>query len=230
MSNPRERENYSHQRKLFDPRHSRHVTIVGGGSVGSEVALLLASLGVPEFTVIDGDAVESHNLPMSFVFQPADLGRFKAEAIRDHARVKSGTNVRAITTMYDGTQVFRAGSVVASVDTMEARIAIWEAVKGNPNIDLLVDTRIHEHRLTVFAIRPNDLKDQAFYEKFLYPSSTTKKPMCGAHGVAYVTAIVAGLAARALTGFWSGATPNRREDVLLGDHGTFLETSRNPEP
>lgn len=217
--------NHSHQRGLFNPRHSRRVTLVGAGSVGSEVALMLGRMGVPELTVIDGDDVRSHNLPMTLAFRPEDIGRFKVGVIRDRAVAETGTIVHAIPQMYDGKEPFEAGSVVACVDTMEARELIWKQIEGNPNIDLFVDTRVHERFISVFAIRPGDPKHEAFYRRYLYPTNTTAKRTCGTHGIVYVTSIAASLAVRALTGFWEGANPKRHERVLLGNTGMHLDAS-----
>lgn len=217
--------NHSHQDQLFNPKNSRPVTLLGAGSVGSQVALMLGRMGVPRLTIYDGDDVRSHNLPMTLAFRPNDLSRFKAEVIGERAREETGMNVEAITRMYDGSEPFKAGSVVTCVDTMAARAAIWERARHNPNVDLLVDTRVHERFLSVFAINPTDPRHVKLYEKHLYPDSSTPRRMCGRHGVIYVTSMAAALAVRALTGFWEGATPKRHERLLLGNQGTHLEAS-----
>lgn len=219
------KQDHSHQRGLFDPRNSNHVTIVGCGSVGSEVDHMLARMGVSRMTIIDGDDVRTHNVPVTFAFRPEDVGRYKVDVVRDRIRAETSASVRAIPRMYDGSEPFEAGAVIACVDTMKARACIWRQVAGNPIIGLFVDTRVHEHLVSVFAIRPGDPKQAAFYEKYLYPDRTTPRRTCGAHGVIYVTSIAASLAVRALTSFWQGGTPSRHERLLLGDHGTSLEVS-----
>lgn len=60
-----------------------HVVIVGAGSVGSIMADGLTRSGVGHLLLIDGDAVEAHNLSRS-MYRVADIGLNKAEALARH--------------------------------------------------------------------------------------------------------------------------------------------------
>ncbi len=58
----------------------KNVVIAGVGSVGSQVALLLARAGVMRFLLVDDDCVEWHNL--SRTFDLSLLGMYKTHAVR----------------------------------------------------------------------------------------------------------------------------------------------------
>lgn len=59
----------------------KNVVIAGVGSVGSQVAQLLARAGVMHFLLVDDDCVELHNL--SRTFDLSMLGMYKTHAVRD---------------------------------------------------------------------------------------------------------------------------------------------------
>jgi molybdopterin/thiamine biosynthesis adenylyltransferase len=63
----------------------KRVVIVGAGSVGSELARLLARSGVERFLLADPDTVAESNLCRSAYIE-ADVGRPKIEALADHLR------------------------------------------------------------------------------------------------------------------------------------------------
>jgi len=61
---------------------SKRVMIVGLGSFGSQIAIELAKAGVGEFSLLDFDRVELHNL-MRHTCEIKDLGRLKTDALQD---------------------------------------------------------------------------------------------------------------------------------------------------
>lgn len=207
--------NHSQQQKLFDPACARPVTVIGVGAVGSCLAWMLAKKGVTEFTLYDGDNVESHNEPMS-MYDPAHLGQFKVEALADILGRSSGVVPAVRPTMY-GSQPLR-GAVAMCVDSMEARQAIWKQVRAAaPAVDLLVDTRVASELVSVFAINPSDHEDVAFYEPLLaYSREQAVRPLCGLHGVIDVSLIAAVRACTSLTRWWSEGTKKRHHMELVG--------------
>lgn len=62
---------------------TKHVLVVGCGSVGSFMASELIRSGVRRITLVDPDTVEWANLTRT-VYKHVDLGRLKVEALRDH--------------------------------------------------------------------------------------------------------------------------------------------------
>jgi len=65
----------SGQQALFNSS----VAIVGVGGLGNPVALYLAAAGIGKIILIDGDNVETSNLPRQILFSEADVKQNKAE-------------------------------------------------------------------------------------------------------------------------------------------------------
>lgn len=62
---------------------SKHITIVGTGGVGGNVAIFLARAGVEKFTLIDFDTVAPSNLNRQVVAYRSTIGREKVEVLRE---------------------------------------------------------------------------------------------------------------------------------------------------
>ncbi|MEK7516777.1 MAG: ThiF family adenylyltransferase [Patescibacteria group bacterium] len=192
--------NFSQQQRIFNRTVARPVTVIGAGSVGSFVVTMLPKMGVSKITVYDRDAVESHNVPMS-AYRLKDQGRYKVEALAEIVREQSGLEINAIRAMYTGEPL--RGTVIACVDSMEARMLIWKQVKINLAVDLLVDTRVAGEFVRNLAVNPNDPDDVADYEKLLYPGSKALRPTCGNHGIVYVATVAAAAACAVVAGWWT---------------------------
>jgi len=197
--------NFSQQRKIFEPKYAKPITVLGAGSVGSWVVVMLSKLGIKKITVYDGDAIESHNIPPS-AYGISDLGMFKVFALRELALRQSGTEINAIPRMYVGEQL--RDSVIACVDSMEARQKIWNEVKGNPLVDVFIDTRVAAELVSVFAVNPCNPEDVAYYEHFMYPTEQAVHLMCGMHGIVYGSTRAAGIACANLTNLWQYGKKN----------------------
>lgn len=208
------RLNWSHQKSLFNPAHARPVTLIGAGSVGSNIALLLAKQGIEDLLVLDADDVASHNVPMS-AYRPADIGRPKVEALHDLVLEATGLKIGNIANMYTN-QPLRH-TVIASVDTMDARAAIWKSVRMNPNVDILIDTRVYERFVEVYFVRPCLPEDMDAYEARLYPQNTTVKRTCGNHGIAFMANLAASVAVAGLTDAWAGDKTGFTRRLFMGD-------------
>lgn len=207
--------NHGQQHELFTAAHAMPVTVIGAGSVGSQVACMLAKIGVTDLSVWDADDVESHNIPMS-AYRLKDLGVRKTFALAEIVREQSGVAITEIREMYAG-QPLR-GAVVSCVDTMEARQLIWNTAKGDPLVDILVDTRTAAEYVSVFAVNPSDPDDIAYYEYFLrYGYGDAVKPNCGYHGIVHVAAQAAIAAVANLTNWWSNGRKERHYKKLVRD-------------
>ncbi len=195
----RERLNFSQQNKIFNPAFAKPVVVLGAGSVGSQLVAMLAKIGLTDITVYDGDAIESHNIPMS-AYGNSDLGMFKVLALKDLVLRQSGVEIKALPRMYAGEPL--RDSVIACVDTMEARLAAWQAVKDNPLVDIFIDTRTAAELISIFAVSPCNPDDIAYYEHFSYPTSQAAMLTCGQHGIVYISNMAAGVACANLTNWW----------------------------
>lgn len=70
------------QRRLAAAR----VLVLGAGGIGSPVITALAAAGVGTIGIVDGDVVETSNLPRQTAHADADVGRSKAESAAETAR------------------------------------------------------------------------------------------------------------------------------------------------
>jgi len=69
----------------------KEVFIIGCGGIGSHVALRLAMLGVKNFTLLDSDDVEFHNLSRTF-FEDHHVGITKVSALKEMLEAKRTFN------------------------------------------------------------------------------------------------------------------------------------------
>jgi hypothetical protein len=217
--------NLSMQSGLFDPKLARPVTVIGAGSVGSNVIDMLARIGVSQIVIYDGDEIESHNIPSSR-FARTDFGRFKADAVAARILEETGTEIDVRRRYYDGTERLR-GSVIASVDTMVARNMIWKAVRKNPFVDVFIDTRVAQKFFSVYCIRPCVPADIEFYEKYLYPDAETHGQQCGLHSIITTSATVAAEAVERLSNFWEDGSVRLQTDGTVGGARFFINPTSN---
>lgn len=92
------------------------VLIVGAGGLGSPAAMYLASAGIGEIVLCDGDTVDLTNLQRQLLHSDASVGINKARSGRDSlARVNPGTRVSTVETRVEGEVL---ADLVASVDVV----------------------------------------------------------------------------------------------------------------
>lgn len=208
------RLNHSQQHRLLDPKAARPVTLIGAGAIGSHVAVALAKMGVPELTVWDDDDVSEHNLAMS-AYRMKDFMRPKVEALREIVREASGLIIAIRKEKYDGREPL-TGAIVACVDSMESRQAIWKRVRMDPEVGILIDTRTAGKLLWVFAVSPCDPDDVGYYDHHVaYGSRQAAPHMCGQHGFMPMSYMAAGLAVSSLTSWWmSGIKELHRKELV----------------
>ena len=122
-----------------------HITLVGGGGQGGEVAVGLARKGVGQLTLFDYDIVELSNLPRQ-QFRPRDVGRNKALALASNLRTQAtgGTLIEGHALSFQdaveaGMEI--DGILVVAVDNNPTRLAAarYCLSKGLPALLLGVD-------------------------------------------------------------------------------------------
>jgi hypothetical protein len=95
-----------------------------------------------------------------------------------------------------------AGIVIAGVDSMKSRFAIWEAVKFNFEVPLYIDGRIGGEEIQLFTVNPSDLEDIEYYEEsWLFPDEEGAPLPCAARTVIGPPVTLAGLIITQLTRF-----------------------------
>jgi len=106
------------------------LVVIGGGSLGSNIAYLAVVSGVGHIIVIDRDRLETHNV-IRHLCGFSDLGRFKVHAVADRLRDKN-PDVVVEAWPVDADQrrdvledaIRRADLVVAATDSPSAQIMI----------------------------------------------------------------------------------------------------------
>jgi len=208
--------NFSQQCRLFDPKMARAVHVIGVGSVGSHVVNNLVRVGVTDITVWDDDSIDSHNIGPS-LYGHNDLGQYKVDALAHLVLRDTGVCVKVMRKMYEGEPI--RGTIVSSVDNMEARKLIWGSIKKKLFADILLDTRVAENFAQIFATRPCNESDIAHYEHYLsYSTEEANRQMCGGHSIVFIASRVAATAVECLCDFWSsGKTMFVRLEQLGSD-------------
>lgn len=187
---------YGRQELIIDPaKASDHkVNIFGCGTVGSNAAVEIAKLGVPNFKLFDFDKVEGHNVP-SQRYDKTDIGRDKQDALVDQLARVSNSPVVDKGGKVSG-PVLCDGIAIVAVDSMSARKLIWEKVlKPLRGITLAMDFRMSGNLLQCYAFNPNDKDDSENYPQSLFDDKDADPAPCGGRTVSYTGALSGAIAA-----------------------------------
>ena len=182
------------------------ITVVGAGGIGSFTVMALAKMGCTNLWVYDFDSVESHNLPNQ-LYREKDIGKPKVEALKDMVQEFTGIEIKAFNTRVDGKGF--GGIVVFAVDSMDERMKLWEGVRYNPRVPLLIDGRMGAEVMRVFSIVPTDPDDVRRYEAELYPSSEAFAAPCTSRAIIYTAFSVAALIAGQVKKYAAGQSYSR---------------------
>jgi|WetSurMetagenome_2_1015567.scaffolds.fasta_scaffold22593_3 hypothetical protein len=188
------------------------LTIIGAGGIGSCVGLEASKMGMPKMTVYDADKVSSVN-PSSQNYRPADVGKLKVNAFKEIVEMFSTTEVTAIPMMFTG-ETKPKGIVISAVDSMDARIDIWnKAIRYNLNVPLYIEARMGAEELRVYSLCPTEPEKVKMYEGYLYPSSKAHHAPCTEKAIAYTTFMAASIICRELKAFLT-EEPYKFENIL----------------
>ena len=113
----------------------------------------------------------------------ADIGKPKVYAIRDTIQDFHGVDITAVNEKYT-TQAL-TGIVIVAVDSMDARLKIWERVRYNSSISLFIDSRMGAEVGRVITIHPADPDDVALYESTLHTSKEALPERCTEKTIIY---------------------------------------------
>jgi patatin-like phospholipase/acyl hydrolase len=171
--------NYNRQLDIFDNRIFNYpVHVIGGGSTGSWVTMMLAKLGVKNVHIWDFDIVENHNIPNQ-AFALEDIGENKAVANVNNAVTFGDMNYTWHNTAVDGDTLLE-GIVFILTDTMSSREDIFKrACKLKTNVKLVIETRMGLDMCRIYTINPMDLEQIKKYEGTLYSDEVAEVSACG---------------------------------------------------
>ena len=175
----------SRHQNIFNPEEDgMSVTIVGAGSIGSNLALLLARLGLKNITVYDFDSVEDHNLGHQ-AFRLKDIKRPKVEALQEIILEATGIEIKAIPEMTDGKDI-KTDVLIFAVDSMSARDMIFK----NATFSFAVDGRMGGETFNCYAF---GMMDSDRYVGTLYSDEDASDLPCGGKSIGYISYIIAGI-------------------------------------
>lgn len=183
------------------------ITLIGAGGIGSPTALTLAKMGCDNLTIWDFDTVATHNIPNQ-LYPLNAVSKPKAEALSLVLEEYAGVQPRIVPSAFTGKERL-SGVVCACVDTMEARMAIWKAVRFKPAVPLYLDARVAGEIGMLYTIRPCDLYAVRFYEQTLHPDEEAWDAPCTARSVIYGSLFTAALIARQIKSHALGESLDR---------------------
>ena len=180
---------YSRQVNILNPEEfNTRINIIGAGATGSWVAFSLAKMGLSNLHIYDFDEVGMHNLPNQ-MFGVRDIGRNKALSIRNIIKLFTGFTVNARNEKVDGS-VPMQGIVFMLTDTMKSRKEIYDrAIKNNPSIDLLIETRMDLRGGRIYVVDPKDREQTKMYEQTFYSDDEAEVSACGVSQTVLPTAL-----------------------------------------
>ncbi len=182
------------------------VTLVGAGRAGSQVALVLAMLGL-ELRIYDHDRLGPENQGLQ-LYRKRDVsaGRRKVRALRGLLRaVVPACRVHTHALRFEaGPHQPRSPIVVLAVDTMATRRRLWEKLKTQPGVLLLLDVRLGRGLLRLHEVRPDDAEDVATYEASLHDDASAATADCSDEATTHAAAAAAALVGGALRAFVHG--------------------------
>lgn len=179
---------YMRQEAIFNPINQKfELVILGGGSVGSFVALNLAKLGFNNIEVIDYDVVENYNLPNQF-FKVSDINSYKVDALQGIIKDFANVDIKATNTKITPENVVQYLSpfslnklYILTFDTLEARKMIYDALRGANNY--LIDARMGGDEFSIYTSKMSDDNDLIEHDK-MFNITPTDIP-CGEKAVIY---------------------------------------------
>lgn len=115
--------------KSFRRIREATVVLVGAGAIGNEAGKNLALSGVGRLVIVDMDMVEVSNLSRAVLFGRGDVGKPKAEVLRDSLRRIAPGRIEARVSQVedlDPALWLEADVIVSAVDNMAARFSLAE--------------------------------------------------------------------------------------------------------
>ena len=172
------------------------IHIIGCGATGSNLALSLVKLGVPELHLYDMDVVEDHNIANQF-FTEEDIGKKKCDALKE-ILAKWATNPLCQIESHDGEvtaenaeNYIENGIIFCVTDSMSSRSDLFkDFARANFRIKQWIETRMSLDTTRVYALNPCDCIECEKYEATLYTDDNTVESACGTTQTAFPTASI----------------------------------------
>ena len=178
------------QRAIVPPARlaACRATVVGVGAIGRQVALQLASMGVPWLQLIDPDVVETVNLACQGYLE-SDLGIRKVEATGELClKLNQQLQVQAVPERFR--RSMQLGNVLfCCVDRIETRRLVWDSVKDR--VEFFADGRMTAEVLRVLVAA--DPASHRHYPTTLFSAEEAYTGSCTARSTIFCANVAAGL-------------------------------------
>lgn len=191
---------YSGQKDFYDPvRHGGSVTVVGAGGIGSPTIMGLARMGIPNISVYDDDNVEPHNV-VAQNYELEHVGAGKAESITELARKVSVAKIKPYKHLVTNEDTLLGNIVVSAVDSMNSRKAIYEAAKGSPTVQWIVDGRLGGELIVVHTVNIRNSEQVEYYlsDDVMFDDSEVVSNSCTSRAIFDVSYAIAALIMRSV--------------------------------
>lgn len=174
-------------------------SVIGVGALGRQVALQLASLGVPRLQLIDFDSVEETNITtQGYLRRDLNLPKVEATA-RAIAEIDPTIEVERIVDRFRP-QFALQPVLFCCVDSIASRTAIWRSARDRT--EFWCDGRMLGEVLRILTA--TDAASKAAYADTLFAPGEAEQGSCTSRGVIYTAAIAAGLALHQFTRWLRG--------------------------
>jgi len=138
---------------------------IGCGSVGSNAARIVASMGVGELMLYDADIVLPENVHVSWL--SSEYINFpKALALSRQCRSEYGTMARYEAEMYSGQEIGKCSSLILSTDSIASRKLAYDSIVGGKiSPEYIVDIRVGGSLGSIYIVHTDNKEQMLKYEK-----------------------------------------------------------------
>lgn len=183
---------FERQIRIYNPeRRNQPVIILGVGSLGSIITLVLAKLGIKNITIIDYDRIEEENISNQ-LYRPKDLKNKKTEAMKEIIKEYTETEIKEknmrITSGKEIKELMDKETIIINcLDNLKTKKKVYKEIKEAGTI--LIDTRMGGELYDIRIVNLQEEEERKEYEKSL-DLITTEDP-CGMKSIIYTNFAVA---------------------------------------
>ena len=176
---------------------STKIRLIGSGSLGSNLGLILAKMGASDIVLQDFDTVEEHNVANQ-VFHMKHIGLLKTDVVADWMTQSNPEGrVTVDNSVYQEGTLLKETIIVSGVDTMETRRHILDgAFTGGSKY--LIDPRMGGEHGHLYVCDLNDKESRLEYRTTIYKDTKADTSPCAGSSIAYTPIIMAALVAKVI--------------------------------
>lgn len=168
---------------IFNPMTWMHdVHVIGQGGIGSWLTIDLAvGLRLPSLDLYDEDVPEDHNIgPQAFTQAHVDNGTPKVIAIAETVQLLGSPTEVSSHVMRVGQDcgVAFSGIVILCVDNMKSRAEIWQLLRYNHQVELVMDARLAGDEFHLHTLDPCDPDQVERYEAWMHTDEEASVEPC----------------------------------------------------